>query len=212
MSVRRVRWECPNGEHAGVLGSTRPPLDSTVRYCLPCSESSGRLVKRTAPALERKRAARATTREERRRARAKREADRERDRCTVDGLDLREELKQLCRLRAFAVEGPVPSMAKQPPELHVRITGSMPRSECGVCFYPGDRIQITKWPGLTADAARETLLHELAHACTMRVDPSAPGHGDLWRSIYREAMREAYGITPDTRNRYFKGELAKGSA
>ena len=54
---KRVRWECPNGQHPGVLGSTRPALDSTVRFCLPCSEEEGKLVRRVAPALERKRAA-----------------------------------------------------------------------------------------------------------------------------------------------------------
>lgn len=55
--AKRVRWECPNGLHPGVLGSTRPLANSTVRFCLPCSEAAGVLVRRVAPALERKRAA-----------------------------------------------------------------------------------------------------------------------------------------------------------
>lgn len=54
--ARRVRWECPNGLHPAVLGSTRPPLDATVRVCLDCSKGSTRLVQRVAPALERQRA------------------------------------------------------------------------------------------------------------------------------------------------------------
>ena len=52
----RVRWDCPNG-HPGVLGPMRPRMDSVVRYCLTCSQQTGRLVPRVAPALERKREA-----------------------------------------------------------------------------------------------------------------------------------------------------------
>jgi hypothetical protein len=33
----------------------KPRMDSIVRYCLPCSQKAGRLVRRVAPALERQR-------------------------------------------------------------------------------------------------------------------------------------------------------------
>lgn len=65
-----VRWDCPNGLHPGVLGPVRPRMDNTVRYCLPCSERAGVLVRRVAPTLERKRKARDE------RAAAKRERNR----------------------------------------------------------------------------------------------------------------------------------------
>jgi hypothetical protein len=43
-----------------VLAPTRPRLDDVRRYCLECSKGSGRLVRRVAEALEKKRAARKT--------------------------------------------------------------------------------------------------------------------------------------------------------
>lgn len=54
---QRTRWVCPNGCPAK-LGSTRPRKDDVVRYCLVCSERTGKLVPRSAPALERQRAER----------------------------------------------------------------------------------------------------------------------------------------------------------
>lgn len=52
-----VRWECPNGKHPAVLAPQRPRKNDVRRYCLRCSETEGVLVERTAPSLERKRAA-----------------------------------------------------------------------------------------------------------------------------------------------------------
>lgn len=71
--ARRVKWECPSGRHAAVLGSTRPKKESVVRFCLPCSAEAGELVRRVAPALERKRAARASAAAEKRQSAAQRE-------------------------------------------------------------------------------------------------------------------------------------------
>ncbi|HEY8310551.1 MAG TPA: hypothetical protein VIG47_08345, partial [Gemmatimonadaceae bacterium] len=49
------RWECPNKKHPGVLGPSKPRRDNICRYCLACSMSSGKLVDRVCPALEKKR-------------------------------------------------------------------------------------------------------------------------------------------------------------
>lgn len=65
-AAKRIRWECPNGLHPGVLASSRPRKNATARYCLACSETAGVLVERTAPALERKRNAKTAVREEKR--------------------------------------------------------------------------------------------------------------------------------------------------
>lgn len=54
-----VRWECPNGKHPAILAPQRPRKNDVRRFCLPCSEQAGVLVERTAPSLERKRAAKA---------------------------------------------------------------------------------------------------------------------------------------------------------
>src|SRR4051812_9740514 len=75
MPTKRVRWECPHGLHPAVLGSTRPTKNATVRFCLPCSLDEGVLVERTAPALERQRAARTAAAAVKRDRKAQRERE-----------------------------------------------------------------------------------------------------------------------------------------
>lgn len=57
MPVKMVRWTCPNGEHPGVLGPSRPRKDHLCRYCIECSLKANRLVERVVPAIEGKREA-----------------------------------------------------------------------------------------------------------------------------------------------------------
>ena len=54
MATKMHRWICPNCE-SGVNAPSKPRGDDTRRFCLPCSQETGRLVKRTAPALDAKR-------------------------------------------------------------------------------------------------------------------------------------------------------------
>jgi hypothetical protein len=49
MVAKRKRWVCPLCE-VGVLGPLRPRKDNAVRYCLPCTEKTGKLKERVAPA------------------------------------------------------------------------------------------------------------------------------------------------------------------
>jgi hypothetical protein len=55
--VSLARWVCPTCNE-GKLAPRRPRRDDVRRYCLPCSEKSGRLVSRVNPTLESKRQAR----------------------------------------------------------------------------------------------------------------------------------------------------------
>lgn len=73
--MKRVKWACPNG-CPSVLGPQRPRRDDVARYCLPCSSVRGRLVLRTAPSLESKRAAKV----EREKAAAERAKERKKER------------------------------------------------------------------------------------------------------------------------------------
>lgn len=50
-----ARWICPRCRD-GKLAPNRPRKNDVRRYCLACSEKSGRLVERVSPKLERKRA------------------------------------------------------------------------------------------------------------------------------------------------------------
>lgn len=56
MPTKMMRWVCPNDDnHEGKLAPSRPRKDDIRRYCLVCSEKTGRLVERVAPRLEAKR-------------------------------------------------------------------------------------------------------------------------------------------------------------
>lgn len=191
---KRVRWDCPNGEHAGVLGPARPRRDAVVRYCLPCSERLGVLVERVAPALETQRQAAADrARDKARKARERaatrkaREKQAETERYTVDGVDLREEVARLARLRTFG--GSKGHLARRVPELTVTRRKQSTRTQRGSALYGEHRIRVALWPGIPLADVRETLVHELAH---LHVGPGE-GHGDLFKDTMRRAWREAYG-------------------
>lgn len=50
---RRVRWTCPQCDK-GALGPGRPRKNNAVRYCLPCTAKTGKLIERVHLAKERK--------------------------------------------------------------------------------------------------------------------------------------------------------------
>jgi hypothetical protein len=53
--AKRKLWVCPLC-NVGKLGLQRPRKDHVIRYCLPCSEKTGRFVERFAPADQTKKA------------------------------------------------------------------------------------------------------------------------------------------------------------
>lgn len=209
----RVRWQCPNGIHPGVLGSRRPRRDDIIRYCLPCSEKTGRLVERVAPALERERdsgAERAATKAKAKRQRdaATRERKRqaETERYTVEGVDLREELKRLARLRAFG--GRSGPLVTNPPTFDISRRTVMPRSTLGWASPWDNRLVVSTWPGMTLADAKETLVHELAHLVVGKDRMSQSWHGKEFQRVMDAAFREAYKVTPTFRENAYHGRYA----
>lgn len=197
---KRVRWECPNG-HPGILASTRPPLDSIERYCLVCSAKTGRLVKRVAPALERKRAAAADSAAVKAKAKRARDAkarerkkQAENERYTVEGVDLRDEFKKLIKLRAFG--GKQGRLFRRPPEFVIRKHSYYPRSQMGVADIYANRITVATYPGQTLADACETLVHELTHIVVRDEPGSRRHHGPQFRSTMTAAFKEAYKVLP----------------
>jgi hypothetical protein len=204
--VKRVRWECPSGLHAGVLGPSRPRKNATARFCLPCSEAAGVLVERVAPAVERKRAAKSATAERRREAAREREREAKARACVVvtsDGaeLDLRAELDAMMRgsetLRDWARDSWLAG-ARFRPELKVRRGAK--RHVSGCCDDSAD-IVLTVGAGADRHEVREVLLHELAHAVSI---PSlsrrsrsrkTAWHGSEYKSVLCRAARELFGTT-----------------
>lgn len=203
-TTKRVRWECPNG-HPGVLASTRPPIDSIERYCLICSAKTGRLVKRIAPVLETRRAAAAVTSATKAKAKRAREAAaRERKkaaetaRYTVEGVDLRNEMVCLLRLKAWKGKFGSPGRDggfHHRPKLVISKRSQHPASRYGFAEPWRWRIVIATYPGQTLADARETLVHELTHLVVGEEPGSHNWHGPQFRKTLAAAIKEAYKVT-----------------
>ena len=54
--MNQVRWKCELCDN-GLLAPTKPRMNDVRRYCLPCSASTGKLVQRVSPTLEKQRVA-----------------------------------------------------------------------------------------------------------------------------------------------------------
>lgn len=192
MTAKRIRWECPTGVHPAVLGSRRPPADSIVRYCLACSEQTGRLARRIAPVLERERAARsvkqsARAKQQRVTARkaAARKEQRENERFMVNGVDLREVVARYRRLPVFRGS----RVARQAPEFTIR-RATRYQGRHGFAQPWRWRIHVAVWPSLSDGELRNTIIHELCHLHCGRHGTEG-WHGPEFRRTLRQALREA---------------------
>jgi hypothetical protein len=193
----RVKWHCPLAAHSAVLAPTKPRRDDVRRYCLACSEATGRLVPRIALALEKARAKRAEIREVNWGEWKTRQREREAARYTVCGVNLKELMAEYMLLPAFRG---TPLTKRDPgwprfPTLVVRRRTVMPASRVGCASYSQWRIIVNDYPGCDEHAVRQTLLHELCHL-------AAPGkrHGVAWRTVYRLACEQAFGVRPTMRD------------
>lgn len=185
-------WICPICGR-GVRAPDRMRRDDTRRFCLACSAKSPRLVVRTCPALEKRRAAK----QARRKMKAKKVKE------NRDGLPyaLRDDLIHrdfvACqRLRCWPRDVSLAYLAT--------IRRRSAQETTGFCSHLG-RITITIGNHQDRDLVVRVLLHELSHYATPL---PAPAHGDQWVSCYHEAMISALeqgllqGTPPDTIDRY----------
>lgn len=192
-----TRWVCGRCNDAR-LAPTRPRKDDIRRFCLKCSEHTGRLVARTAPTLEKRREERKLKLRGRRMTLEERAKEREEARSTIKTdaftLNVRSEMEKMMKIDAFAaLKGRVVT-------LHIRRCTRKPR-RVGTAWFHRKHIQICDFPGITLHALREVLLHELAHVAT-------PGdhHGIQWRTCFRLACEQYLGVRPKVERR-FAGEV-----
>lgn len=157
---KRTRWVCPNGCPA-VLGPLRPRRENVVRYCLACSAKAGKLVERTAPAMEKKAQAGAERSAAKAKARREREAAREARKWTVDSVDLRVAMQKALTLPTLKI------LAKRPPEFTIAHSRTKDYTT-GQASYRDHSIHLTIGVGENATRAVGVMLHELAHHATYR--------------------------------------------
>lgn len=183
-------WKCSNPNHKGIRAPGRMRADDIRRYCWPCSQETGYLVQRYAPALERKRKDAKARRQEResqarQRAREAREA-----REIVAGVDIGKEIQRLMALPALRDELPRWRRAGT-------VSWTLHRSDkpydTGHC-YGGIRIHLTLGWKTDAASVKAVIAHELAHY----VMPEEH-HSGRWARTFARVVREGYGVSFDPR-------------
>lgn len=179
------RWTCPQCDRPGILAPGRMRKVDVRRYCLPCSEATGKLVERVCPALERKReAARA---EQAERAVAKRKA---KARATRNVRAARRAIKRAVKLKAFAREGVVPR------ERDLRIIDAGDTYSSGQAGRHGGFVKIGRRS--TVLHVEELVVHELCHVVLHRLGrevKGARGHGRGFQSLLLAACAEFFKLT-----------------
>ena len=195
------RWICPLCG-SGLNGPERPRKDDARRYCLTCTAETGRLVERTSPALERKRAQGAGRAAELRQRKRERESLAKIEALSapvrVDGalrkIRIDRLLDEIWKLPTRTQEAP----GAQVPLITVR-RGKKGHAS-GRCAY-GHRIVVTIGQVDLAEATG-LVIHEAAHAIAYETGrlPRLQGrrrkwshHGRLFRSINRNLVTEYTG-------------------
>lgn len=202
MTAKQTRWKCPNDKHPGILGPTKPRNDNTVRYCLPCSQETGKLVKRISPVMQK----RAEIARERAQTKAKRKAQRAKDRhvayYTAEGVNLKLELDRIWHLKAVMGR-------RQVPTLIVR-RSKKGYGRLGLANLWANEITILVKPGYDWADLLDTLVHEIAHMkAGENPDDHAKWHGKEWKHAFREVAVAAYNVDHGMVQNAYIGQLAQ---
>lgn len=177
------RWICPECGK-GKNGPQRPRMDNVVRYCLACSEKSGVLVRRSAPALEKKRAAAYTRSQEK--AAAKRE--RQRDTETRAGIHIPSEARRIWRLMKPYHRG------RAMPEIVIR---NKSWGSSGHCKIGQGEIIISISADVGPATVWQLLAHELCHEARRYSlkGGRAAMHDERFYTILTEVTRKRFGVS-----------------
>lgn len=203
----QVRWVCPQCGK-GANGSTRPRMDDAVRYCLGCTAKTGKLVLRTAPALEAKRQELATQAKAKaqlaaQQAKARKQAyyqieviDAQDQHVTLDVLAFVKKCMQLPEIRGAwlaecrRVRGCEPNWV---PDVKVRRSATERyRGACSGRAWWASYVSLTFGIDVPLERAQELILHEVAHT----VCHYKEHHGPLFKATLLRAARELWpGLT-----------------
>jgi hypothetical protein len=171
-----------------VNGPQRPRRDDVRRYCLACSASTGRLVERTAPSLERQRQQKQERSAARRVTARDRERTLERERRSIGSVNIDAEARRLWNLPVFKRQ---PRWKPGVPTITVRRSAAK-RHTSGHSYFNHGGIVLTV--GSDLDEALGVLLHELAHPIIGK--PDGEIHPESFWTFLRSAAREAWPDAP----------------
>lgn len=170
------RWTCTNC-NTGVLAPERPRRDDPRRYCEPCSRATGRVVERTCPSLDRRRADRKAAAS----ARRSRAVAAMRAHPQHGGIDLLAEAAEIWKhMTEFHCGAALPA-------IKVRFTKEDRIGVSGRAWGYQQRLVVTVRARSETWLVVEVLAHELAHCAT-------PGHGhnEVWADCFVKAARARY--------------------
>jgi hypothetical protein len=177
------RWVCPRCG-AGVLAPDKPRRDDARRYCLDCTRTTGRLVERSCPALDRQREIASTRAAAKRATATTRQRERARAARSIGRFDLDAEARRFWRL---------PSMVElhggtRLPEITIRRSRSKRYSSGHAWTYT-----TTITVGTNAADALYTLLHELVHCAILRTRGGhLVHHGPKYKAYLMACAAEAW--------------------
>jgi len=190
--TKMKRWVCPLCG-SGKLAPSRPRKDDTRRFCLPCSEKTGRLVERTCPALDKERSVKETMRKAKKAVKAVKAEQAHRAKVSYLGFNFETLAEIMWR---------IPSNKRRTwdvPEVTVSRYTVAPRIQ-GRGWYNGSRVKVNVlnpsergYHRLTPTARTHhlassisTLLHEMVHAMGVR------HHGRDFAETMAVVMDEAW--------------------
>lgn len=184
-----VRWVCPSCG-SGVNAPQRPRKNDVRRYCLVCSASTGFLVERTAPALDRRRDRADALRRDR--DAKKREAERRRWIIScADALgrrrdiDVRAELRQALTACGY-FEGWAPGHRPKMDDLSILIRRSKKPYSTGRAS--SFNVAFTFGEPASYEECMELIYHEAAHMAA----PEGEHHGPKYRRILAVALQKRW--------------------
>jgi predicted SprT family Zn-dependent metalloprotease len=198
--TKQVRWKCAICNH-GLLAPSKPRKNDVRRYCLPCSEETGKLVERVAPALEKKRSVTKEKQITKAKAQRQKRAVATKTKKQIDkDTSVRQAIFEKEADKIWKLLQPFHQNRISRPKIRI-ITTRQPRGASGVYYWGMNEatVRITKH-NETENFVRDwkVLAHELCHAVqTRQVREKEGNHGRTFYKMLRHVAETRWKVTTD---------------